>query len=65
MCCTDGGFDNTTENQKQKYGLSGFEFVIVIKWNLIIFHFFDYFILHLWMSYTPDSKSQTKHNEKA
>lgn len=44
---------------------SVFGFVIFIRWNPIIFHFFDYLIFYLWMSYTLDSQSHTKHNEKA
>jgi hypothetical protein len=59
MCGTDGGF-GITENQEKKCDLSVCGCVIFIKYNLIICHFFDYFIFYN----IPGSKSHTKRNEK-
>lgn len=64
MCCTDGDFDNIIENQKQKCDLSVFWICYLHKMESHYFSLLWLFYLLLWMSYTPDSKSHTKHNEK-
>lgn len=62
MCCTDGDIDNITETKTAMWSVCFW--IYLHKMESHYFSLFWLFCLLLRMSYTPDSKSHTKHNGK-